>query len=115
MLFRSISFTISAVIATIPGALYAHYITYIDPTSFTVAESIFILSIVIIGGMGNLKGSFYASIFMVLLPELLRFVGLPSSVSANLRQIIYGLILVLVMMNGGKGIASLFQSKKANT
>jgi ABC-type branched-subunit amino acid transport system permease subunit len=45
-----------------------------------VAESIFILSIVIIGGMGNLKGSFYASIFMILLPEVLRFVGLPSSV-----------------------------------
>lgn len=109
------SFTISAVLATIPGALYAHYITYIDPTSFTVAESIFILSIVIIGGMGNLKGSFYASIFMILLPEVLRFVGLPSSVSANLRQIIYGGILVLVMMNGGKGIISLFQFKKSNS
>jgi len=97
------SFTISAVIATIPGALYAHYITYIDPTSFTVNESIFILSIVIIGGMGNLKGSFYASVFMIVLPEILRFVGLPSSVAANLRQIIYGLILVLVMMNGKNG------------
>jgi branched-chain amino acid transport system permease protein len=112
---KVISFTISAVIATIPGALYAHYITYIDPTSFTVNESIFILSIVIIGGMGNLKGSFYASIFMILLPEILRFVGLPSSVSANLRQIIYGVILVLVMMNGGKGIISLFQFKKSNS
>jgi branched-chain amino acid transport system permease protein len=98
------SFTISAVIATIPGALYAHYISYIDPTSFTVAESIFILSIVIIGGMGNLKGSFYAAVFMVLLPELLRFVGLPSSVAANLRQIIYGLILIIVMMKGSNGI-----------
>lgn len=112
---KVISFTISAVIATIPGALYAHYITYIDPTSFTVNESIFILSIVIIGGMGNLKGSFYASVFMILLPEILRFVGLPSSVSANLRQIIYGGILVLVMMNGGKGIISLFQFKKSNS
>ena len=94
------SFTIGAVIATIPGALYAHYISYIDPTSFTVSESIYILSIVIIGGMGNLKGSFYAAVFMVLLPEILRFVGLPSSVAANLRQIIYGLILVIVMMKG---------------
>lgn len=94
------SFTISAVMATIPGALYAHYISYIDPTSFTVSESIFILSIVIIGGMSNLKGSFYAAAFMVLLPEILRFVGLPSSVAANLRQIIYGLILVIVMMKG---------------
>lgn len=98
------SFTISAALATIPGALYAHYITYIDPTSFTVNESIFILSIVIIGGMGNLKGSFYAAIFIVSLPEILRFVGLPSAIAANLRQIIYGLILVIVMMNGKNGI-----------
>lgn len=98
------SFTVSAIIATIPGALYAHYISYIDPTSFTVSESIFILSIVIIGGMGNLKGSFYAAAFMVLLPEILRFVGLPSSVAANLRQIIYGLILVIVMMKGNDSI-----------
>ena len=98
---KTTSFVISAVIASIPGALFAHYITYIDPTSFTVNESIFILSIVIIGGMGNLKGSFFASVFIILLPEILRFVGLPSSVAANLRQIIYGAILVLVMMNNG--------------
>lgn len=106
------SFVISGVIAAIPGALYAHYITYIDPTSFTVNESIFILSIVIIGGMGNLKGSFFASVFMILLPEILRFVGLPSSVAANLRQIIYGAILVLVMMNKKMDISLLFQYRK---
>jgi branched-chain amino acid transport system permease protein len=99
---KTTSFTISAVLASIPGALYAHYISYIDPTSFTVSESIFILSIVIIGGMGNLKGSFYASVFMILLPEILRFVGLPTNIAANMRQIIYGAILVLVMMNNGK-------------
>ena len=51
---KVISYAISAAIAAIPGALYAHYISYIDPTSFTVGESIFILSIVIIGGMGSL-------------------------------------------------------------
>lgn len=96
------SFVISAVIAAVPGVLYAHYITYIDPNSFTVNESIFILSIVIIGGMGNLKGSFFASVFMILLPEALRFVGMPSSVAANMRQIIYGAILVIVMMGGDK-------------
>lgn len=97
-LLKITSFVISAVIASIPGVLYAHYITYIDPTSFTVNESIFILSIVIIGGLGNLKGSFYASVFMILLPEILRFIGFPSSTASNLRQIIYGAILVIVMM-----------------
>ncbi|MCW3110309.1 MAG: amino acid/amide transporter rane protein 2, family [Segetibacter sp.] len=74
---KIISFTISAVLAAIPGTLYAHYISYIDPTSFTVNESIFILSIIIIGGLGNLTGSFLAAAFLVLLPEAPRFVGMP--------------------------------------
>ena len=91
-------FVISASLASLAGVLYAHYISYIDPKSFTVDESIFILSIVIIGGLGNLKGSFLAASFMVLLPELLRFVGLPDSVAANMRQIIYGLILIGVIV-----------------
>jgi len=99
-LSKIVSFTLSAMFAAIPGNLYAHYISYIDPTSFTVAESIFILSIVIIGGLGNLSGSFLAAAFLVLLPEALRFVGMPDSIAANMRQIVYGLILVVVMMTG---------------
>ena len=97
--------------AAIPGTLYAHYISYIDPTSFTVNESIFVLSIVIIGGLGNLTGSFLAAVFLVLLPEALRFVGMPDSIAANMRQIIYGLILVLVMMTGKNGVKELFTTK----
>ena len=91
-------FVISASLASVAGVLYAHYISYIDPTSFTVDESIFILSIVIIGSLGSLKGAFFASIFMVLLPEALRFIGLPDSIAANMRQIIYGLILIGVII-----------------
>jgi branched-chain amino acid transport system permease protein len=113
-LSKTISFTLSAMMAAIPGTLYAHYISYIDPTSFTVNESIFVLSIVIIGGLGNLKGSFFASAFLVLLPEALRFVGMPDSIAANMRQIIYGLILVIVMMNGKNGVSELFASKTGN-
>jgi len=101
--------------AAIPGTLYAHYISYIDPTSFTVNESIFILSIVIIGGLGNLTGSFLAAAFLVLLPEALRFVGMPESIAANMRQIIYGLILVVVMMTGRNGVKELFTSKTQST
>lgn len=111
-LSKVVSYAISAVVAAIPGVLYAHYISYIDPTSFTVAESIFILSIVIIGGMGNLWGSFLAAAFMILLPEILRFVGMPNNIAANMRQIIYGAILVLVMMRGKNGIAGFFSKKK---
>jgi branched-chain amino acid transport system permease protein len=96
-LTKVITFTFGAMIAAIPGVLYAHYISYIDPTSFTVDESIFILSIVIIGGMRNLWGIVAAAAFLILLPEALRFVGLPNSLAANLRQIIYGIILVALM------------------
>jgi len=111
-LSKTVSFTLSAMFAAIPGALYAHYISYIDPTSFTVNESIFVLSIVIIGGLGNLTGSFLAAAFLVLLPEALRFIGMPDSIAANMRQIIYGLILVAVMMTGGNGFLGLFKASK---
>jgi branched-chain amino acid transport system permease protein len=111
-LSKTVAFTVSAMFAAIPGTLYAHYISYIDPTSFTVTESIFVLSIVIIGGIGNLTGSFFAAAFLVLLPESLRFVGMPDSIAANVRQIIYGLIIVVVMMTGKTGVKELFEIKK---
>lgn len=98
---KIVSFVISAMMASIAGVLYAHYISYIDPTSFTVDESIFILSIVIIGGMRNLKGIFFATAFLILLPEALRFVGMPSSIAANMRQIIYGIALIVVIYRMG--------------
>jgi len=85
-------------LTAIPGTLYAHYISYIDPTSFTVDESIFILSIAIIGGIRNLWGSVIAAAFLVLLPEALRFVGMPNSIAANMRQIIYGGMLILTLV-----------------
>lgn len=111
-LSKVIAFTTSAMIAAIPGVLYAHYISYIDPTSFTVDESIFILSIVIIGGTRNLWGILFAAAFLVLLPEALRFVGMPDSIAANMRQIIYGLILVVIIMTGKNGVKEFFLSKK---
>ena len=97
-------FVIGAGMAAIAGVMYAHYISFIDPTSFTVMESIFIISIVIIGGSGNLWGPVVGAVVLVVLPELLRFIGLPSSVAANLRQIIYGGLLVAFMMWRPKGL-----------
>ena len=91
-------FVISASLASIAGVVYATYITYIDPTSFTIMESIFIISIVIIGGSANLKGSIVGAIVLVALPELLRFIGLPNSIAANIRQILYGALLVVFML-----------------
>lgn len=98
---KVVSFVVSGMLASIAGVLYAHYISYIDPSSFTIDESIFILSIVIIGGMRNLRNIFFAAVFLVLLPEALRFLGMPSSIAANMRQIIYGIALVLVIYKSG--------------
>lgn len=100
--YKVISFVISGMLASIAGVLYAHYISYIDPSSFTIDESIFILSIVIIGGMRNLTGIFYATLFFILLPEALRFVGMPSSIAANMRQIFYGIALIIVIFKMSK-------------
>lgn len=91
-------FVIGASLASIAGVVYATYITYIDPTSFTIMESIFIISIVIIGGSANLKGSIVGAAVLVALPELLRFIGLPNSIAANIRQILYGALLVIFML-----------------
>ena len=106
------SFTLGAMFAAVPGVLYAHYISYIDPTSFTIDESIFILSIVIIGGMRNLWGSAIAAAFLVILPEALRFLGMPNNIAANMRQIIYGAILVFMMFRYSKGFV---KEKKIST
>lgn len=95
--FKNWAFFISAAFSGLAGLLYASYISYIDPTSFTIDESIFILTALFIGGTSNVKGPIAGALFVVLVPEILRFVGLPNATEANLRQIIYGLTLILVM------------------
>ncbi len=97
-------FVIGAFFAGIAGSLYAHYITFIDPSSFTVMESIIILLMVVFGGMGSLPGSFVGAAILVIFPELLRFLGMPSAVAAPLRQMIYGLLLIVLMLKRPQGI-----------
>lgn len=98
------SFFISAAFSGLAGLLYAGYVGYIDPTSFTLDESIFILCALFIGGTGNVRGPVAGAIFVIILPEILRFVGLPEALAANLRQVIYGLALILVMWLRPQGI-----------
>jgi len=102
--FKVAAFAISAALAASAGSLYAHYITYIDPTSFTVIESILVISMVIIGGAGSRWGPLLGAAILVTLPEALRFLGLPSSVAASLRQIIYGTVLLIMMMVRPRGL-----------
>lgn len=100
---KSIALGVSAFFAGLAGSLYAHYITFIDPFSFTLLELIPVLSIVIIGGLGSLRGTILATIVLVLLPEPLRFIGFPSSMIGPMRQILYGLILLAILLYKPKG------------
>jgi len=102
--YKVLVFMIAAAAASVAGGLYASYIAYIDPTTFMVAESIFILSIVIVGGLANLEGSILGAVFLVLLPEALRFVGFSADIAAQMRQAIYGLLLILAMLYRPQGL-----------
>lgn len=104
-------FIIGAFFAGIAGSLYAHYITFIDPSSFTVMESIAVLLMVVFGGMGSIKGSFIGALILVIFPEMLRFLGMPSSVAAPLRQMIYGLLLIVLMIKRPQGIIGEYRFK----
>ncbi len=97
-------FVIGAVFASIAGALFASYITFIDPSTFTLTESIFILAIIILGGLANNKGAVLGAVCLILLPEILRFVGFPSDIAAQMRQVVYGLILILLMLYRPQGL-----------
>lgn len=102
--FKIVTFGVSGALAASAGSLYAHYVTYIDPTSFTVMESILVISMVIIGGAGSPWGPLIGAGVLVTLPEALRFIGLPNSVAANLRQILYGSLLVTMMVFRPRGL-----------
>jgi len=110
--FKVVAFAVSAALAASAGSLYAHYITYIDPKSFTVMESILVISMVIIGGAGSRWGPLIGAAVLVTLPEALRFIGLPDPVAANLRQIFYGTLLIIMMMFRPRGLAGRYAFKE---
>jgi branched-chain amino acid transport system permease protein len=102
--FKLAIFVISAAMAAVAGALFASYITFIDPSTFTLNESIFILAIIILGGLANNRGAVIGAICLVLLPEFLRFVGFPSDIAAQMRQVVYGLLLIILMLYRPQGL-----------
>ena len=92
-------------VAGIAGALYAGYVTYIDPSSFSLRESIFLVTLLMLGGGGNIKGPVIGTVVMLALPESLRFVGLPDAVATNVREIIYGTTLASLMYWRPQGLS----------
>jgi branched-chain amino acid transport system permease protein len=101
---RVVAFVIAACMAAMAGSLYAYYVTFIDPASFTLTEAILILAMVIIGGAGSIWGPVLGAGLLVALPEALRAFGLPTLAAGNLRQIVYGVLLVLFVAFRPEGI-----------
>jgi branched-chain amino acid transport system permease protein len=95
---------ISAFFAGIAGSLFAHYITFIDPTSFHLEEIILMLTILIVGGIASLRGSVVATFVIILIPESLRFLSLPSAIVGPLRQVIYAMILLGILLYRPRGL-----------
>lgn len=95
---------LSACIAGFAGSLYAHYISFIDPTGFGILEMVLILAMVFVGGTGSLTGSILGAALLVLLPEPLRFLPLPSGIIGGMRQALYALLLVLIVLKRPQGL-----------
>lgn len=94
---KRVAFILSSFLSGIAGSLYAHMLGYIDPQTFTFDTSIMIVSIVILGGMGTLKGPIIGAAILVIFPEVLRFLS-------EYRFLVYGVVLVLMMRFRPQGI-----------
>jgi branched-chain amino acid transport system permease protein len=97
-------FVLSAVYAALAGCLYAHYVTFISPSSFSLFYSILVLMMVVVGGITNLWGAVVGSIVITTLPELLRRFE-------EFDVLAYGLILTLSLLFFRKGLVPFFIAK----
>lgn len=91
--YKLMAFTISAALAGIAGVLYAHNLATLTalPKNFGYNMSIMILVFVVLGGIGNIRGSMIAAVILTLLPELLRFLN-------DYRMLIYAVVLIVMML-----------------
>jgi branched-chain amino acid transport system permease protein len=104
VLVKIVVATVSSALGALAGSLYAHYITYINPSSFALHESIFIMSLVILGGSDRLAGPLVGAFVLLAVPEALKFLAIPDAVAAPMRQILYGALLVVFMFVRPEGI-----------
>ena len=89
--YKLIAFGISAFLAGLGGALYSHNFASLQASKFDYNTSILILVFVVLGGIGNIRGSIIAAVLLTLLPELLRSIS-------NYRMLFYAIILIVMMI-----------------
>jgi branched-chain amino acid transport system permease protein len=95
--YKTLSFAISAALTGIGGALYAHKVTFISPEQFTLLQSIELVTIVILGGVGSLHGAILGAGFLIVLPQLIAVAKdyLPGNVAGSgLQSIVFGTVLI---------------------
>lgn len=90
-------FVLSALYAALAGSLYAHYVTFVSPSSFSLFYSIIVLMMVVLGGMSNLWGGIAGALIITILPEALR--GFKE-----FDILVYGLILTISLLFMRRGI-----------
>lgn len=89
--YKLITFALTAFLAGIAGVLYSHNFYVVQASKFDYNMSILILVFVVLGGIGNIRGSVIAAVILTLLPELLRGIN-------NYRMLIYSIILIAMML-----------------
>ncbi len=96
--YKTLSFAVSAALAGLGGALYAHKIQFLSPDQFSILQSIDLLLMVVIGGLGSVHGAFLGAIFLITMPQLIALgkYSLPAVIgqAPGLQAVVYGAVLV---------------------
>ena len=96
--YKSLSFALSAALAGIGGALYAHKLQFISPDQFNILQSIDLLLMVVIGGLGSVHGAFLGAIFLISMPQMIALSKdyLPAFIgqAPGLQAVVYGAVLI---------------------
>ena len=95
--YKGLAFAVSGFAAGISGAISAHLYSYINNETFTSQVSVLALTMVILGGMGNVLGAVIGAVALTALPEVFRF-------TAEYRQLVYGLVLLLMIRFRPQGL-----------
>jgi branched-chain amino acid transport system permease protein len=100
--YKTLSFAISAALAGVGGALYAHKIQFLSPEQFSIIQSIDLLLMVVIGGLGSIHGAFLGAIFLIVMPQLISLGKdfLPAAIgqAAGLQGAVYGMVLIAFVL-----------------
>ena len=100
--YKTLSFAISAALAGLGGALYGHKMQFISPDQFSVLQSIDLLLMIVVGGLGSVHGAFLGAIFLIVLPQLISLTkdSLPDAIALapGLQSLVYGSVLIAFVL-----------------